>query len=974
MALRLLLFVLVALWSTPSFAGALVLLPGTAVVGDGKSPATLRVWAAGITGEDKIKINPDEGRVGEASIGADGVITFSWFPPPVKAPRELGLSVKVTGVNVRAEERLTVAVVPPYAGNLKVSFDPPAFVGGNAGVQVRITPDASSAQNAESRRMMGVASAGTLDAPIAAGDGTYVAYWKPPASMPKSRSVIIAVADAAAPDQVVGWAVLPVLVKASVTLNAMPGSNNLLIAGDKQWGPLPASPAGTVAFDVEVDPGKTAARLQTVAPGGAKTETVVNLPLEDYSRVAFFPVPPAMPSDPGARLKLRVAATKITGEPLSNAAITLRATAGQVEPMKATGQPGVYEATFIPPEKAGEVIFTAEVDGQKAEARMKLVNALPSVSLSAEPSELPKGQTSATITARVKDARGAGVVGQPPELTVTGGSKPAKPTDNKDGSYTWKVTLASKPGYMIVTADPPVEASGLGPSRVLVWPGRASVAANGSESVSVTVAVLDAFGLPVPNTKVKLAVPVGDGSLAPEATTNKAGLARVAYRAGTAVGPAVLRADAAGLYGEAVIFQSGPGALAPNPTPTGSPDGIAALTGWQMAAPALLVAQEGSSPTAKAGPPAVVTLTTVPPYTTPGAAILVVARVTDAAGIAVTKQKLVATASPGTAGAVTDNGDGSYSFPVQLPAGVDGPLTLTVKASSAQGSIVLPTLMGMNAAMMSQPATGGGNPGVLGSMSGGGGGGGGGGTARAPKTRQPKTGGGLNDNAWARLSASLGTVPHKYKLCQIDENKDCVTDESEGFDDDIVPDEAAFSSVFGPALDVRALVWPGDRSFGLTARARGYIDPVEVGGEKYTHFTWTLHAGARYRNAFSDTGKWYVNGEIHRLNGLVFLYEDEAATSAVLVSKGLWAARVGGGVIFDLDKLYVDLSLTESFAPFPVDTALGAELAYDLDSGMFIRAGFDFDFRPMTFSVDDADRVRVVDQERAITVGVGKAF
>ena len=31
----------------------------------------------------------------------------SYFPPPVKAPRELGLSVKVTGVNVRAEERLT---------------------------------------------------------------------------------------------------------------------------------------------------------------------------------------------------------------------------------------------------------------------------------------------------------------------------------------------------------------------------------------------------------------------------------------------------------------------------------------------------------------------------------------------------------------------------------------------------------------------------------------------------------------------------------------------------------------------------------------------------------------------------------------------------------------------------------------------------------------------------------------------------
>lgn len=970
MALRLLLFVLVALFSTPALAGSLFLLPGTPVVGDGKSPATLRIWAAGITGEDKVKVNPDEGRVGEASIGADGVITVSYIPPSVKAPKELGLSVKVAGVNVRADERLTLVVVPPYAGNLKVTFDPPEFVGGNAGVQVRITPDASSAQNAEARRMLGIASAGTLDSPIAAGDGTYVAYWKPPATLPRSRSVIVAVADAAAPDQVVGWAVLPVLVKASVTLNAMPGSNNLLIAGDRQWGPLPASPAGTVAFDVEVHPGKTAARLQTVAPGGAKTETVVTLPLEAYDRVAFLPLPPAMPSDPDARLKIRVAATKITGEPLSNAAITLRATAGQVEPMKATSQPGLYEATFIPPEKAGEVIFTAEVDGQKAEAKMKLLAALPSVNLSADPSELAKGQTSTTITARVKDARGAGVVGRPPELVVTGGTKAAKPTDNKDGSYTWKVTLASKPGYMILTADPPVEPSGLGPSRVLMWPGRAGVAANGSESVSVTVAVLDAFGLPVPNVKVKLAVPVGDGSLAPEATTNKAGLARVAYRSGTTVGPAILRADAAGLYAETVIFQSGPTTPAPNQVPTGSPDGVAALTSWQMSAPALLVSQEGSSPTAKAGPPAVVTISTVPPYTTPGAAILAVVRVTDAAGIPATKQKIAATATPGTAGAVTDNGDGSYSFPVQLPAGVDGPLTLTVKAGTATGSVVLPTLMGMNTAMMANGGNQNQNAAVLGSLkSGGGSGGGGGSTPRQPRARS----GGPGSESWARLSASVGTVPHKYRLCQLNEDKDCLSDEDD-FANDIVPDEASFSSAFGPVLELRALLWPGDKAFGLTARARGYLDLVEVGGEKYSNFTWMVHAGARYRKAFSDTGTWYVSGEAHRFNGLVFLYEDDAATSAVLVNKGLWAARLGGGVIFDLDHLYADLSLHESFAPFPVDTALGAELAYDLDSGLFIRGGFDFDLRPMTFSVDEDARVRVVDQERAITLGVGKSF
>ena len=54
--------------------------------------------------------------------------------------------------------------------------------------------------------MMGSASAGTLDSFVPAGDGTYVARWSPPAGLVKSRTAIITVADAAAPDKVQGWA------------------------------------------------------------------------------------------------------------------------------------------------------------------------------------------------------------------------------------------------------------------------------------------------------------------------------------------------------------------------------------------------------------------------------------------------------------------------------------------------------------------------------------------------------------------------------------------------------------------------------------------------------------------------------------------------------------------------------------------------------------------------------------------------
>lgn len=961
---RLLLYVLFLLFPTAALAGAVSVLPGPPVVADGKSTATVRIYAPGVQGTDKVRVSADEGRLGAAEIGADGVITVTLIPPLLKAPRELPLSVKIQGASLRVEETVNLSLVPPYAGTLKVTFDPPEFVGGNSGVLVRVTPDASTPQSAEARRMLGAASVGTLDAFVPAGDGTYVSRWTPPAGLTKSRTAIVAVADAAAPDKVVGWAALPVLVKQSITLNAPAGSNNILLLGDRQYGPIPASPAGTVAFDVELNPAKTAARLQSVGPGTARAESPVELPLDDYNRVAFFPTAAVVPADPEARLTVYLAATKKSGEPLTNAPVSVRATAGLISPPTPSGKPGIYQAVFTPTEQAADVVLTAEVEGSKAELKLRVVPALPSVSLSADPEELPKNVNNTTIVARVKDARGSGIVGRAPELTITGGKALGKAVDNKDGSYTTRVTLTSKDGYMLVTADPPVESSGLAPARIVMWPARGAIPANGSETMAVTVAALDAFGMPVSGVKVKLAVPLGDGTLPPEATTNAKGLARVTYRGGTLPGPVALRADAAGLWTQALVFQQGPGALAPAPVPTGSPEYVGALMAWQGAAPALVVSREGTAPMAKAGPPAVVTLSTVPPYTTPGAAILVVVRVSDAAGLASLKQKLNVTASLGKVGAITDNGDGSYSFPLQLPAGQDGPVTINVGAGTAQGSVVLPTLATLGA-MPAQPgaAAAPAQPGEAGAP-----------RLRDPGSpRQPRppkaSRGPMGEGRWARLDLSLGTVARKYSL-----------EVPEPPEESDVPPEASFqtNALFGaPGLDVGALLWPGNGAIGVDLDFRGYTDVVEVGGERYSQLGWSAHGDVRYRGELTGDIHWYGTGGVHRFNGLVFRYADDAKTQAELLSKGLWGARLGGGLTYESEPIYVDLQLAETFAPWPVDTFLGMELGYDLQNRVSVRLSYGVDLRSMTFAVgeeESAVEVKIKDQERPLMVGAGYVF
>src|SRR5678816_3054742 len=151
------------------------------------------------------------------------------------------------------------------------------------------------------------------------------------------------------------------------------------------------------------------------------------------------------------------------------------------------------------------------------------------------------------------------------------------------------------------------------------------------------------------------------------------------------------------VWGAAPIFQRG--AVAPSSTtiPSGTPMDVALTSAWSASMASATVNVQGSGP--KAGPPASASVTTVPQFTTPGAAIQATVRLVDANQLPVKGQRVIVTSTVGTVSRVTDGGDGSYTANVQLPAGTDGPVTIAASVgTTVKASVSLPTLASMGTA------------------------------------------------------------------------------------------------------------------------------------------------------------------------------------------------------------------------------------------------------------------------------------
>jgi hypothetical protein len=955
----LLALLFLALGFAPRALAEAILIPNGPLVGDGRTASTVRVWIPGLSVEEKIRLKPDQGKCGVPVVSNEGVLSFTVIPPKVGAPSTLGVGIQRKGAAV-LEERVELALVPAFEGSVKITFDPPSLVAGAGTALVRLTPSSGTPQAVEHRRFLLTASVGTLEPASPAGDGSWVARYTPPANLTSARTVIVSAADAAAPDSIYGWAALPLQVKQSVTVTVEPDAKVVLKVGERSYGPIQASPVGTAAFQVDLDPATPTASVQAITKTNVKTNNVINLPRSEYGRVAILPLPQAIFGDPDrVSLPVRVVVTDFAGAP-SKDMPTLRTTAGRVSPLSPIAtEPGVFLATFNPPAGAGQATLTAEYGGFKSESSIRFVAPLPRLDLSVEPQEIPKNKTDFTVTVRVKDPGGTALVGRPPILQVQDATLPKPLKDNGDGTYTAVYKIKPKTARAGIQALPEIAASSLPATRLLLWTRMTVGPADGTTTVPVTVAALDRYGLPVPNVTITLATPHGDASLPPSVSTNAQGLAFAELRLGKQMGLVTLRAQSQGLVAEAPFFQVTQGKAPPAFDAGGDPDTITAIAAWQgaIASTAVLV-EAGAVP---AGAPASVTINTVPPYTTPGSAILATFRVADANGQPLPKARPTVTSTIGRVGAISNNGDGTFNVPIQLAPGVDGPLTLTVTAQAATQSLTLPTYISTLQAAAAEPAP----------------------TAGGAPSNQPTTGRSNQPRlsrderpAWLRVQGGLGVQAHDYGMSLLEGPSDG--------GNATAPSEASFTNgnllkfdIGGaPAGGISAYYKVLDTDFWAHLDATLAYELMSVLQTGYSDVGRNLRIDGRYRRPIKETPwYWYGLAGYHNTTALLFRYADETRSSATLLHYPVNGLRIGGGSGYEKGKFWFEAETSGTFAIMPVIWMLRLQAAYEFRPGNYAFLSFTEEARSMRFDFDDTgEQARVKDQQQPLLIGIGGAF
>jgi hypothetical protein len=374
------------------------------------------------------------------------------------------------------------------------------------------------------------------------------------------------------------------------------------------------------------------------------------------------------------------------------------------------------------------------------------------------------------------------------------------------------------------------------------------------------------------------------------------------------------------------------------------------------------------------GPPATLTVATIPPYTTPGAAILVSLTVSDAGGSPLSGLKPKVTASVGAVGTITDNKDGSYNLPVQLPAGKDGPIDLTVTVGTVSKALTLPTFT-QTLTTVSGPATPGAPAGAAPS---------GGQAGLVPASGEPTEETAAERPAKVRRPLPSGTVRYRLQAGVGVLMHDYLADAtSEEFVE--VPARVSFTSgnlfrfKFGgaPALAALGTYRLGGTGWAVDGDLVLANEKVNLGGTDLSTPTWEIRLGGRRYFPFEKHGLYAFGlAGLHNLTALQFRYSDDSRVSAEMSRRTLTGLRAGGGMGLEKAPWWWEADLSFSFLlpPSPM-FAFRTQVGYEFKESIYAFAGFSTEHRWLGLPVSDTEeKVKVWDVVQPFIIGVGGAW
>lgn len=597
------------LLASQALAAQPLLLPGAPL--SAGEPGTVELWITDLSADTRVKARAGSAHVGTVQRLDDGRLRIPVTPA---AAGQLALDLTMKGPAGKELATVLVPVEPAMTGGIEVKPAQPRFDHGrDRSVAFDLRALAEGRQPLAERRLIAHSSLGRLDEPQPDAAG-WSMHWTPPKDLQAPAYAIVAVADAAAPSAMPGWAAFPVAVQTRVELKVDPGATCTLTAGEDQ-ATATADQSGQLSFSLHLHP--AIARGELACETGARAfHRAVSLPAGQHPWVGWLPVPARVPA--GATIPLQVVIVEDDGAPRQSGTVpTVVVSAGSVSSLRLVGS-GLAGGSWTAPTKPGAVRLTASLLGQEVHATVDVVADLPTTTAIAEPTLLAEGSRDVKIA--VSGALPVAVSGEGVALRGR--------ISGDEAGATATVRLASGRDTATATLVPALSTSALTAGSLVGWADTPTVPAGHRSAVTLTLAAVDDLGLPVPG--VTLALTAEGGTASTSVRTDSRGLARVGFTPDTD-GVGLVRATTAGLETAVPVLVG----LAEGPlsdAPGTGPDRVRALRERLRAAvPTVVVARIGSSPgsAARHAPP--------PPLPSPAAAS--VHSAAQAAGQALSEQE-----------------------------------------------------------------------------------------------------------------------------------------------------------------------------------------------------------------------------------------------------------------------------------------------------------------------------------------------
>lgn len=592
-----------------------------------------------------IQISADAG----ALVAQDGEIAPGIWQVRYRAPlagEQVRFALAAGEARGAAQLRLAAPPMP--------SLSLPAVVFGTVGQALSV--DVEGADPPPASQLGVVASEGRVEGVLDA-EGRLRLTWSPGAD-PFPRAVLLGVRDLRRPGDPPAWTVIQLKGRARVPISTEPGSKVSLRVGGRSYGPFLAGEDGVAAAAIEVRPGEDQAEVLIEDAAGNTQKSTLSLGGAASPTLVVSADPTLAPGEVAPPIYVR--AVDAQGAPWRGPEPVCTSSAG---PLSAALPTGAGSWRLALPPLPADAFFDVRVectlrDQARASARIPVDNALPArLVLRTWPDELSGDNPVAQVLVSLENGLGERVAGEGIRLAATHGTVEVEETPGQGslrGLYDGSGAVAQGADTLRATWERP-------PGQGLPWDLHISaVAPAPGAPLTVAARALDRRGLPLEGLELEIAV--GAARLA--GRTDARGWARVELPA-PAVWPATLEAGHGALRRRAVLFAGG--AVGADP---GAPDLVA-----ERALPI------------RAGRVREVFLAAEPPVLGAGGGetALVVVRLLDRAGQAVTDLVPQLEASAGTLSAPKPRPDGSFEAvftpPANLPFGV-----VSVTASGAVGT------------------------------------------------------------------------------------------------------------------------------------------------------------------------------------------------------------------------------------------------------------------------------------------------